>query len=276
MEALGQLFSAGASAGTSALNMIGQLVMTYLANEQNERRYQEGMGLLGGLLESQVPEVRAMAQQAQEQYSSLLPQYHQLMGDVTGQYRDLRSRSLGYLQGAGAQERSDINRAFANTQGAVEDSLISRGLGNSTVMSDAAGNIARNRADAMGGLEERLRNQYLTTDQNLTGLMASSQERMGSNWYSMLDQHIGRQMQLGMLPLDLQRDLTYPIVNSIFGRNDVAPSEANYLASQAALGQGFGGSFVRAPQAPSGGGGFFEGLLPPLFAAGTAGIIAGS
>ena len=89
-------------------------------------------------------------------------------------YRDILEgydSRMGYLQNAGAQENADINQAYDAQKASGLQSLTGRGLGNSTIVNTMGMGYDRERADSIGRLEERLRNQYLNTQKDTLDFM---------------------------------------------------------------------------------------------------------
>lgn len=97
--------------------------------------------------------------------------------DALEGYQNRYERNMNYLQGAGAQEASDINQAYDAQKASGLQSLVGRGLGNSTITNTMGMGYDRERSDSLGRLNERLRNQYLTTDAQLSGDVLGVMER---------------------------------------------------------------------------------------------------
>ncbi len=112
-------------------------------NAQAQGRTQAGQGLIQNLM------------------SQLQGGFSGLQGDVAGGFDTLRGDLLGALQGSGGQERTDINEVFTNLGDATTSSLISSGLSGTTINQSLQGDVARQRTDALGRLDERLRQQEL-------------------------------------------------------------------------------------------------------------------
>ncbi len=68
-------------------------------------------------------------------------------------------RIMGLVEGAGTQEAADIRRRFANVQAGGMQDLVSRGLRASTLAPALQAGVARQETGALGGLQERLRQQ---------------------------------------------------------------------------------------------------------------------
>ena len=111
-----------------------------------------------------------------------LRDYQGTMNDTNRGYDQRYQRNMNYLEGAGAQERKDINRQFDDRQRSMAADLSERGLGGTTVLPSLTSGLERNRSDAIGGLEERLRQQRLSTDANLSGDALSARERLGTGF----------------------------------------------------------------------------------------------
>lgn len=279
MEAFGQLFSGLASAGTQAANMFGQTIQTILANTANQERYGQGMDLLDRIQGQQVPWIQQLVDQANAQYGQNVGVYQDTMRDTFNWLHDTRNRALGYLENAGAQERADINTRFAGAQSANRANLVNTGMTGTTVGAGTSAAIDRQRSDALGALGERLRQQYLNTDISLSNNIASARERMGQNYFNILDQNIGRNFSMNMIPQDLLRQFEMSRLGWIGNREDVAPDEGIYAQTSASLGRGFGSSFVRPPDypdPPSSSSGLFGPLIGTAGSLGGAGIIAGA
>lgn len=84
-------------------------------------------------------------------------------------YQDRYNRGLANLEGQGAQQKRDINKQYDSLAAANQQSLVSRGLGNSTLVNNAATSNLRGRTDAVGRLEDALRAQRLALDAQLSG-----------------------------------------------------------------------------------------------------------
>lgn len=250
METFGQLFSGIGSAFTQGLNMFGQGISQTLSNTANQQRYQEGLDLLQRLQGQQVPWIQQLVDQAGGQYGQNIGQYQNMMSDVLNNLHATRTRALGYLQGAGAQERSDINTGFAGQQAANAANIVNSGMSGTTAGAGTSAGIERQRANAVGSLEERLRQQYLSTDINTSNNIASARERLGGNYFNLLDQNIGRNFSMQMIPQDLLRQFEMSRLGWIGNREDIGPDQGLFAQSSASLGRGFGSSFVRPPDYP--------------------------
>jgi hypothetical protein len=104
--------------------------------------------------------------QNQSMYDSILAGYkgtqarqmsaqEAIKGGYTGLYNDV----LGQLAGQGQEQRQQINDDYATAVGKGTQSLIDRGLGNSTIMSSVARGAEFDRARAGNDLSERLGRQ---------------------------------------------------------------------------------------------------------------------
>lgn len=103
-------------------------------------------------------------------------------------FQSREQRVLSELEGLGAQERRDINRQFDELSASQTQDLARRGLGSSTITSTVQQGAERERADAVGRLEDRLRRQRVGTLADITGQTLGAQERLGAAGFD-----IGRQ-----------------------------------------------------------------------------------
>ncbi len=166
--------------------------------------------------------------------SGIQSYFDNLSGNIDKGYQDRLDRNLKYLEGAGAQERKDIQRRFAEENASMTRSLNERGLGGTTVLPSLRGGLKRQESDSIGGLEERLRQQRLNTDATLSGDQLASRMALGQYGTNLrrdiglggislrqgvgqygLDQALGNDQNLfniraqyGMLPLQTDRELT--------------------------------------------------------------------
>ncbi len=89
-------------------------------------------------------------------------------GIVSG-YGDRYERGMSNLEGMGEQSRRDIQQQYDSERARQRMELSSRNLGGSTVMSSMMGGVERERRDALGREDERLREQRLYWDAGLSG-----------------------------------------------------------------------------------------------------------
>lgn len=98
-------------------------------------------------------------------------------GDILRGYQSRYDRVMGLLDGMGQQEGRDINEQYDQSFARGQQDLIGRGLGNSTVMSTMRMGNDRERASSLGRLNERVRQQAMSTDTGLSGDLLSFMER---------------------------------------------------------------------------------------------------
>ena len=103
----------------------------------------------------------------------------------------LHDRSMGYLQGQGATESSDINRAYRGLETAQGQDLVSRGLAGTTIKPTMEAGIERDRLSAQGGLNERLNRQYLDTDIGTTQSQLAMRESQRREDQGLAGQKLG-------------------------------------------------------------------------------------
>jgi hypothetical protein len=89
--------------------------------------------------------------------------------DILGGYQQRYQRGLGMLAGLGQQEGRDINELYDSQGSKINQDLIGRGLGNSSVMATMAMGNNRERNADLGRLNDRVRQQAMATDAGLSG-----------------------------------------------------------------------------------------------------------
>ena len=125
------------------------------ANQSNEARYRE---ILGGY---------------QTRQGILAPEIEQM----PGHYASREQHIMGEMSGLGRAARADLNRRYDQEAGNVEQSLIDRGLGNTTVLGSMTRGVRDQQARAMHSLNEQLRRERLGYRTALSGDTLGSMER---------------------------------------------------------------------------------------------------
>lgn len=97
--------------------------------------------------------------------------------DILGGYQSRYQRAMDMLNGLGQQEAKDINELYDNQAATQRQSLIGRGLGNSTVLDTMLAGSDRERNADLGRLNDRVRQQALNTDASMTGDTLQFMER---------------------------------------------------------------------------------------------------
>ncbi|MEE8169537.1 MAG: hypothetical protein V3T70_03235, partial [Phycisphaerae bacterium] len=206
-----------------------------------------------------------------------------LSGELTSKGEALRTRVLADIARSGDQERRDINTGFGNLQASNQADLTSRGLSGTTILSGTRGGIERRRADAQGGLEERLRQQRVSADTALTDRILGARERTetariggtatlgvgrvgtAADFATILSgagqNTSNAKLKADLAGLGLSEDTMNRLLNLTVGVQNNAPSQSTFLT---ASGQGGAGS-VQGPSAPSSSG--FGPFLPGAGAA---------
>jgi len=270
---MGEILGMLANLLLGGANAVSQGLGTLFANLANEGRYQQGFRELENLRraagnaapvisERYMREWEQLPQTIQQAYSGIeqqmTPRFEgtrnailDQLNNLVGGYQSRYDRNMAYLEGAGQQERKDILQRFADLSGQTQQALAQRGLANSTILPSLQSGLERQKSDALGGLEERLRQQRLDTDAALSGdVLAARQAAINydalargtyDNWLSGLLQTsalnqlnaqqagIQNRYMLDMLPLQMYERYTMPMVNWIGERQDVAPDEGAFL-----------------------------------------------
>lgn len=92
-----------------------------------------------------------------------LAQYDSLLKSVDA----TEGRVNSYLGNLGSSGRTRIDRDAQNAYGKTQQSIVSRGLGNTTIADDLNRGVARDAEDARQSLDDRIASQQIQTQQQL-------------------------------------------------------------------------------------------------------------
>lgn len=110
-------------------------------------------------------------------FQKLLQQSNQGYSGLEGRYKTREADILGQLEGLGAQERKDIERAFADLEAQQLGALNERGLAGSTVVGSVQGGLRERKGDELSRLNERLQNQRMNAMAGLSADTLGAAER---------------------------------------------------------------------------------------------------
>ena len=114
----------------------------------------------------------AMSSDVQGRYAGLEEALNQAYGDRT-------STAMGMLEGMGDQAKADIRQDYRNLDAAQQQALVNRGLGNTILGASMKAGIERQAQDALGRLNEILRQQKLDTYGTFSGDELANRRDMG-------------------------------------------------------------------------------------------------
>lgn len=176
---LSQLLGGSQTLGQNLLqgqNRLGQSLMQLLAGGQNQQT--QKMKALG----QQIPAAyRELGDQIQNQFTQrgaeLTAGYNNQQAQLGQFLGDRRNQILGDIDRLGGQERADINQRYDQQASTQRANAISRGLATGAGNRSIGYQAERERTDAMGRLEDRLRQQRIGADTILSGDIANQQQR---------------------------------------------------------------------------------------------------
>ena len=197
-------------------NNIGTDIQGFLANQANLQRYGQGLSLIG----SNIDTANQLGTNIQQ---TLGPQQTAAYNAYQGNLNSL----MPMLEGAGTQERTDINRQFNNLGNQQAADLTSRGLSATTILPTLQQGTERSRADALGGLNERLLQQRLGLQQYIGQGQLQGQLGRMNDWAN-----------LASLPYQMSMPWEQSKLSFIQGRNDIGPNYANNATLNQNLGMG--------------------------------------
>ncbi len=179
------------------------------------------------------------------------------MGGISDFYSNRTNQGLGYINGmqgvanqyanrtavgtamAGNglwQARNDVNRNFDNMQGAAQNSLVSRGLTNSTILDSVRSSVEADRGQALGRIGDQLSNAQSGAYNQLSGQqlgyagqIPGAQEQA----YGQLSGQQGQWMQdYGKLQLGTGLDTSKDMLNFAGSLNIPYPNAGLYQTAQ--------------------------------------------
>lgn len=165
-------------------NAVGNFIQYARSMGAGERQIQQGVAAImgggmpggggGGGGNGQLSDLISEYQKAHDKANAANEARYR---DILAGYQDRYSRSMANLAGMGEQEAKDIDEAAKHRAAALRQSLVARGLSNSTVMDNLEQGVERERVNDMGRLQERLRNQMIGFDTSLSGDTLGFMER---------------------------------------------------------------------------------------------------
>lgn len=164
----------GGSSGGSSGGLAGDFQGSYdEAVAENEARYRD---ILNGYLNrtgTTLGDIDAGNRDVdggyQSRYNRNLADLGNSQGQISGGYNARFDRNMDRLSNLGAQEAEDINERFDNNAQAQRQSLVGRGLSNSTVLDTMAAGNERERGAELRRHNEGLRREQIGLDTQLSG-----------------------------------------------------------------------------------------------------------
>lgn len=103
----------------------------------------------------------------------------QQLQNMAGDYDQRFERNMGYIDQMGQQERKDLETDFKARERSAAADLASRGFSNSTILPNVRASVQRDRDSAIGRLNDRLAQQRLSADSQLSGDTLRYREGIG-------------------------------------------------------------------------------------------------
>ena len=174
-------------------------------------------------------------------------------GGLLGQYEALRGRVMSEYEGYGNQQRRDINEQFNTLQSQQRGEMTNRGMASSTLLGGMRRGTERRRADALGGLEERLTMGKINLDQSMTGQLLSQQQNAFNVTQGYGQNALNIDDRGNMRTFDFGRETQNQMMNLLGGINH------QYMPTPLGLSQGLGSAGVGAPSYPTDYSGYIQG-----------------
>lgn len=179
-----------------------------LARAEDEKKFAEGKGVLGGAL-GDLPG----AQQTQGFLTDALSRSAGLSGQIGGQLQDLRSRSLGRVEQIGQQQLRDTGAQFESSRRSALGNLNRQGFA-STARAGVSRGFTRDKTQALGRVRQGILQNQLNTDIGTTGMLTNALSQLGTNTANLnFNAFNSVSGQRGNIQSQL--------ASSIFGRNEI-------------------------------------------------------
>lgn len=214
------------------------------ARQANETRYQDILEGYQNRQSEYEPALNRALGRVTEGFSDLTGLAGDLRGDLAGVtqgYQDRFERNMGHLEGFGSQMREDIDRRMEQARARQRGTLVSAGLGNTTVQTAADRGIAETGSAEQRRLGEQLARLRLETDSALSGDALAAQEREATQGFGA--ESTARQnaleaaRQQALTGFDAGSRMSGERLNFMERRTDQAPDPAPIMALLQALGQ---------------------------------------
>ena len=132
---------------------------------------------------------KAMYNQIMEGYANQQANYLRTTGDINAGYDRLVQQQQGY----GDAQRLGLKGQYGQQLGQLQQNMISRGMGNSTVLDSAQQGMGAQLAQSQIGLDDALQNRMLGIQQAQLGYQGQAQQ----GYAALAGQQFGFQGQLG-------------------------------------------------------------------------------
>ena len=153
---LDQFRNLGVTSQSTGYNITGQIPFNNAAG---------GMVSAGAT----TPEAKALGENYQSAYNAALEQNKAMYSNIMAGYQGLTQSVLGNIQGTETAQRQAIADQYAQQSGQTAQSLISRGLGNTTVANAMQRGVSLDRAKADINLSNQMAQLYAGYQSKLGG-----------------------------------------------------------------------------------------------------------
>lgn len=133
----------------------GSVQQQYQQAVQDQQQYQEQQ-------EALQRQQQELSQQYQQQLDAANAANNARYEDIIRGYQDNQANIDSYLTNQGQQQTEDVNRSYERLGASNRQDLISRGLGNTTVLSSTERGIEEDRQRALRNSQEQIDRQRLT------------------------------------------------------------------------------------------------------------------
>lgn len=200
----------------------------------NDRRYDEIVTLYTVMLSRSETEINVDV----SSYDKLI---QDVIDGLPSEFTSYEGRMEGILDGMGDSQRARINLSFDNQVAQAKQTLVTRGMSNSTVLDGVLGGIERNRQQALSDLEDKLKERELNTVDQIQQVRSQMNDRVMSAAERLREMKLKKAFDA----TQFRNTILTALLGFMQAREDSYPGMAELANIAAGLGYGEGSS-VRA------------------------------
>lgn len=160
---------------TQATGESSERILGFFAPEAIAQRQSEAFGPIAEGMAQRTAEGRGASEDI---LGSAVDRFNRITAEgegIVGGFEERQREGMSLLEGLGRQEEADIRQDFASLGGTLQQRLAAQGFGGSAAAGVASG-VQRAQTGALGRLDERLREQQVTTFADLSGDVLGARE----------------------------------------------------------------------------------------------------
>jgi len=198
----------------------------------NDQRYDELVNLYSVMLDKTEDELNSVSLDPSD--------YENLIALLTSDFNTFDTAADGALDTYGTSQRARVKLQFDNESADAKQSLVSRGMYNTTVWTSVSSGVERRRAESLNDLEDKILIQQ-------TALLQSSYDRGVHVRTAVMDAHarlLALRKDSVFSPTEIRNTVLSTMLNFMERRTDEYPGLDSLAGIAAQLGYGEGGTVV--------------------------------